>query len=175
MKLFLIQLLLIMNTIMIYDFNKNATANDWKIVDDVVMGGISNGSFSIDNEGNGAFEGRISLENNGGFSSVRHSFEKIEVSKNSIVIIRLKGDGKDYQFRIKNNKSDSHSYITTFQTSGEWETIEVQLSDLYPSFRGRKLEMPNFEADSFEEITFLIGNKKAESFKLILDKVELKN
>lgn len=83
------------------------------------MGGESNGSFSIDNEGNGVFEGTISLENNGGFSSVRHSFEKIEVSKNSIVIIRLKDDGKNYQFRIKSNKNDSHSYITTFQTSGE--------------------------------------------------------
>lgn len=175
MKLFLIQLLLIMNTITIYDFNKNATANEWKIVDDVVMGGESNGKFSNDNNGNGVFEGRISLDNNGGFSSVRHSFEKIEVSKNSIVIIRLKGDGKDYQFRIKSNKSNRHSYVTTFQTSGEWETIEIKLSDLYPSFRGRKLETPNFEADSFEEITFLIDNKKAESFKLILDKIELKN
>lgn len=175
MKLFLIQLLLIMNTITICDFNKNATANEWKIVDDVVMGGESNGKFSNDNNGNGVFEGRISLDNNGGFSSVRHSFEKIEVSKNSIVIIRLKGDGKDYQFRIKSNKSNRHSYVTTFQTSGEWETIEIKLSDLYPSFRGRKLETPNFEADSFEEITFLIGNKKAESFKLILDKIELKN
>ena len=175
MKLFLIQLLLIMNIITIYDFNKNATASDWKIVDDVVMGGESNGRFSIDSDGHGLFEGRISLDNNGGFSSVRHLSEKVKVTKISVVIIRLKGDGKDYQFRIKNKKGDSHSYITTFQTSGEWETIEIKLSDLYPSFRGRKLEMPNFEADSFEEITFLIGNKKAESFKLILDKIELRN
>lgn len=175
MKLFLIQFLLIMNTITIYDFSKNATANDWKIVDDAVMGGESNGSFSIDDEGNGVFEGRISLENNGGFSSVRHSFEKVSVTDNSTILIRLKGDGKAYQFRIKNKIGDSHSYIKTFQTSGEWETVEIKLSDLYPSFRGRKLEMPNFESNSFEEITFLIGNKKAESFKLILDKIELKN
>ena len=175
MKLFLIQLLLIMNTITIYDFSKNATANDWKIVDDVVMGGASNGIFLIDNEGHGVFEGRISLENNGGFSSVRYSFEKVEVSRSSVVIIRLKGDGKDYQFRIKNKKSDSHSYIAAFQTSRDWQTVEVKLSELYPSFRGRKLDMPNFEANSFEEITFLIGNKKAESFKLVLDKIELKN
>lgn len=164
-----------MSTVTIYDFDKNASVNDWKIVDDAVMGGESNGSFSIDNDGHGVFEGRISLDNNGGFSSVRHLPEKVEVIKNSVVIIRLKGDGKDYQFRIKSNKSDSHSYITTFQTSGEWETIEIKLSDLYPSFRGRKLDIPNFEADSFEEITFLIGNKKAESFKLILDKVKLSN
>ncbi len=39
MKLLITTLLLFMNTIMIYDFNKNASTNDWKIVDDVVMGG----------------------------------------------------------------------------------------------------------------------------------------
>ena len=174
MKLFLIQFMLLMSTITIYDFDKNATTNDWRIVDDVVMGGESNGRFLIDDSGFGVFEGRISIENNGGFSSVRHQFEKIVIAEKSKVLIRLKGDGKNYQFRIKDKSSTSHSYITTFRTSGEWQTIEIKLADLYPSFRGRKLDLPNFESDSFEEIVFLIGNKKAESFKLILDKIELK-
>ena len=89
-------------------------------------------------------------------------------------MITLKGDGKDYQFRVKDKTSTSYSYITTFQTSGDWQTIEIKLSDLYPSFRGRKLDLSNFESDSFEEIVFLIGNKKQENFKLILDKIELK-
>ena len=163
-----------MNTILIYDFNKNASANDWKIVDDVVMGGQSSGQFSIDADGHGVFEGTVSLENNGGFSSVRHQFGKITVTKSSKVFIRLKGDGKDYQFRIKDRNDNYFSYITTFKTSGEWQTIEIKLADLYPSFRGQKLNLPNFESDSFEEIVFLIGNKKNESFKLVLDKVELK-
>ena len=163
-----------MSTITIYDFDKNASANDWRIVDDVVMGGESNGRFSIDSDGHGVFEGKISLENNGGFSSVRYQFEKLAVTENSTVLITLKGDGKDYQFRIKDKSSTSYSYITTFKTSGEWQTIEIKLSDLYPSFRGRKLDLPNFQSDFFEEIVFLIGNKKEESFKLILDKIELK-
>lgn len=163
-----------MSTITIFDFDKNSSANDWRIVDDVVMGGESNGRFSIDSDGNGVFEGKISLENNGGFSSVRYQFEKVAVTENSRVLITLKGDGKDYQFRIKDKSSTSYSYITTFKTSGDWQTIETKLSDLYPSFRGRKLDLPNFESDGFEEIIFLIGNKKEENFKLILDKIELK-
>lgn len=163
-----------MNTITLYDFNKYSSANDWRIVDDVVMGGESNGRFSIDNDGHGVFEGKISLENNGGFSSVRYQFEKVAVKENSTVLITLKGDGKDFQFRIKDKSSTSYSYITTFKTSGEWQTIEIKLADLYPSFRGRKLDLPNFESNFFEEIVFLIGNKKAERFKLILDKIKLK-
>ena len=92
MKLFLIQFLLLM--IHIYDFNESSSAKDWKIVDDGVMGGRSNGRFSIDNEGNGVFEGKISLENNGGFSSMRYTFEKVAVTRTATVLIRLKGDGK---------------------------------------------------------------------------------
>jgi len=169
----LLLIILFMNTNLIYDFNKNASARDWRIIDDGVMGGLSQGKFSIDPDGNGVFAGTVSLENNGGFSSVRYQCDKIKVTKDSKVRIRLKGDGKEYQFRIKDKTSSYYSYITTFKTSGNWETIEIKLSDLYPSFRGRTLDLPNFKSDSFEEIVFLIGNKKNESFQLLLDKIEL--
>lgn len=175
MKLFLSLMLLIttMNTILIFDFTRNTNPKQWTIIDDVVMGGKSNGTFSIDKEGHGLFAGAISLENNGGFSSVRYQFEKLKVTKDSKVIIRLKGDGKDYQFRIKDKSNSYYSFITTFKTSGDWQTITIILADLYPSFRGKKLDMPSFSSDYFEEIVFLIGNKKKESFQLILDKIEL--
>lgn len=166
-------LIVTMSTNIIYDFNQNSSSRDWRIIDDGVMGGLSQGKYFIDSEGNGVFNGTVSLENNGGFSSVRYQFDKIKVTKDSKVSIRLKGDGKEYQFRIKDKTSSYYSYITTFKTSGNWETIEIKLSDLYPSFRGRTLDLPNFKSDSFEEIVFLIGNKKNESFQLVLDKIEL--
>lgn len=166
-------LILAMNSNLIYDFNKDSSKKDWIIVDDGVMGGLSQGKFSIDEDGNGVFSGTVSLENNGGFSSIRHQFDKIQTTKDSKVLIRLKGDGKEYQFRIKDKSDVYYSYITTFETSGKWETIEINLSDLYPSYRGRKLNAPNFNSDSFEEIVFLIANKQNEPFKLVLDKIEL--
>ena len=162
-----------MNTYIIFDFNKNSNIEGWRIVDDVVMGGRSSGSFKLSPEGSGLFEGQISLENNGGFSSVRYQFEKLKVNETSIIIIRLKGDGKNYQFRIKDKSSTYHSYIASFQTSGEWQEIEIPLKDMYPSFRGRKLDLPNFSHDYIEEIVFLIGNKTPEKFKLLIDKIEL--
>ena len=157
----------------IFDFDRNSNANEWRIIDDVVMGGRSNGKFRIDNDGNGVFSGIVSLDNNGGFSSVRYQFDKIKTTKDSRVTIRLKGDGKEYQFRIKDNRNAYYSYITSFKTTGEWENIVVNLKDLYPSFRGRTLDAPNYDANSFEEIVFLIGNKKNEPFKLILDRIYL--
>jgi hypothetical protein len=38
---------------------------------------------------------------------------------------------------------------------------------------GRRLDQPNFSHEFIEEIAFLIGNKKPESFKLLIDKLEL--
>jgi len=158
----------------IFDFNKSAEIQNWLIVDDVVMGGKSSGTFNLNADGFGVFEGNISLDNNGGFSSVRYRFEKTLVKEYSTVHIKLRGDGKKYQFRIKAKSGDYYSYISPFQTTGEWQEIEIPLKEMYPSFRGRKLDQPNFSDDYIEEITFLIGNKKEEDFQLLIAKIELR-
>ncbi len=164
----------LMNSPLIFDFNKDSDIQSWIIVDDVVMGGRSSGSFSLSAEGHGVFQGTVSLENNGGFSSVRYRFPKKQTKEYTRVVIRLKGDGKEYQFRIKSDASDYYSYITTFPTTGEWQDVEIPLKDMYPSFRGRRLNQPNFSKESIEEVAFLIGNKKKEKFKLLLDSLALK-
>jgi NADH dehydrogenase [ubiquinone] 1 alpha subcomplex assembly factor 1 len=163
-----------MNSHIIFDLNNKTIIENWVIVDDVVMGGRSSGSFKLNAEGQGIFEGAISLENNGGFSSVRYRLEKIQIKEFTQIILKIKGDGKKYQFRIKSNSDDKQSYIFPFSTTGEWQEIQILLKDMYPSFRGRKLDQPNFSNEYFEEITFLIGNKKQEEFKLLIDKIELK-
>jgi NADH dehydrogenase [ubiquinone] 1 alpha subcomplex assembly factor 1 len=160
-----------MDNTTIFEFNESANVGKWKILNDGVMGGVSKSTFKVNKEGNGVFEGDVSTANNGGFASVRYS-STLEVGKSKSIKIRLKGDGKDYQFRIKEKASDFESYITSFSTSGEWQTIEVKLNELYPSFRGRKMDKPNFSETKFEVISILIANKKNESFKLVLDKIE---
>ncbi len=156
----------------IFDFDKGANISNWRILNDGVMGGVSTSTFNVNSEGYGVFQGTVSTANNGGFASVRYS-SKINVGTHKTVKIRLKGDGKDYQFRIKDKASNYESYIITFSTTGNWQTIEIELSSLYPSFRGRVLDKPNFNASDFEEMSILIANKKNESFKLILDKIEI--
>lgn len=155
------------------DFGKDSDLSNWYVVDDVVMGGRSDGNFKINEEGHGVFSGKVSLENNGGFSSVRHILETREISDFSVCKIRLKGDGKRYQFRVKKSRYDRYSYIQYFETSGKWETIKINLADMYPTFRGRRLDMPNFPVEFLEEITFLIANKEPESFRLELDWITL--
>ncbi|MGB6152885.1 MAG: CIA30 family protein [Pricia sp.] len=158
----------------IFDFDKTSDIQNWRTVNDVVMGGESSSTFRLNDDGFGVFEGEISLENNGGFSSLRYGFPKIQVKHHTTVHIKLKGDGKHYQFRIKERSETSYSYIAPFSTTGEWQEIEISLADVYPQYRGRKLDKPNFSEDSIAEITFLIGNKKEEKFKLLIDTIVLK-
>jgi hypothetical protein len=158
----------------LFDFNSESEISNWRIVDDVVMGGRSNGNFKINDVGNGLFYGKVSLENNGGFSMVQYRFDKKEVSNYSKVCIKLKGDGKTYQFRIKKSNGDRHAYVTSFESTKDWNTIEIPFNSLYPAFRGSKLDAPNYDGEQMEMVAFLIGNKKAEAFNLEIDSIVLK-
>lgn len=154
---------------------ENTNENNWFILDDVVMGGRSQGQMKINDEGICEFYGLVSTANNGGFSSVRYRLESTSTSPSSVVKIKLKGDGKRYQFRVKSNSNDYYSYITYFKTSGKWEEIEIPMNEMYPSFRGRKLDFPNFDKDQIQELSFLIANKKNEEFKLLISNIEILN
>ncbi|PQJ80959.1 CIA30 family protein [Polaribacter porphyrae] len=157
----------------IFDFNKNTNISIWQVVDDGVMGGLSQGNLKINDVGNGIFYGFVSTKNNGGFSSIRYRFSKKNVAKYSKIILKIKGDGKNYQLRIKNNSKDYYSYVKPFITTQNWSLIEIKLSDMYPTFRGRKLNIENFSEESIEELAILIGNKKNEQFQLEIDKIYL--
>ena len=74
----------------IFDFNKNSSISNWIVVDDVVMGGRSNGNFQLNKEGKGVFSGKISLDNNGGFSSVRYGFNKLNVEKFKSIVLKIR-------------------------------------------------------------------------------------
>jgi hypothetical protein len=172
--LFLPLIIYLMNAITLFNFDTNSNLDNWQVVNDVVMGGKSSSKFLLDSDGNGVFKGSVSLDNNGGFCSVQYSLTSLSLQNRNSFVIRLKGDGKKYQFRAKAKKSDSHSYIYEFQTAKDWQTITIPIADMHAAYRGNKLNIPNYDGTTLEEIAFLIGNKKRENFELILDKIEVK-
>ena len=161
-------------TKVLYDFKQFDGPAGWRIINDGVMGGLSKGNIGMDDEGNGLFWGSVSLANNGGFSMASLSLNTTSVTGYSKVVVELKGDKKKYQLRLKSRRSQMHSYVKTFETSGEWEFIEVPFDEMEPRFRGRLLDMPAFQADQIEEIALLIGNKAEEDFKLAIRSISLK-
>ena len=157
----------------IFDFSNTKKLESWEVTDDVVMGGRSNSRFSINSEGKGVFQGKVSTENNGGFSSVRYRFNPIKVEGFSKFKLKVNGGNQRFQFRLKEKQTDDHSYIQYFETNGEWQEIEIELNNLYPTYRGNKLDKPNFNGNYIEEIGFLIGNNMNEEFRLEIDSIYL--
>ena len=164
---------IIMSQLMIFNFDESANINKWRIVDDVVMGGVSNSKVYLDKDGNGVFSGHVSLDNNGGFSSVRYQLNTLDISSYSKFIIRIKADAKNYQFRVKSNLNEYHSYKYEFITDGSWQTIEIPFNELKATFRGRMLNIPSFSNNFLEEIGFLIANKMEEDFELKIDYIKV--
>lgn len=160
---------------LLFDFSPEFDLSTWQVVDDVVMGGRSDGHFALSAEGHALYTGKVSLENNGGFSSVRSRFGPLDASSYSSFQFRVKGDGKRYQFRVKTSGNDYHSYVSYFQTSAgdEWQTITIPFAAMKPQFRGRSLDLPNYPGQAMSEIAFLIGNKEAETFRLEIDWIGL--
>ena len=159
--------------ILVLDFNKEASAKNWTVVNDSVMGGVSSSEMKLDEKGKGVFEGEVSIENNGGFTLIKKYLSIKFTKEYSKIELRVKGDGKQYQFRIKSNLEENYWYIQKFTTENDWDVISLPLASFYPSQRGNRLSLENFNANQIEAIAFLIGNKKQEEFKLIIDTITL--
>lgn len=159
------------NSQVLYDFTKQGKGK-WRIQNDVVMGGRSESQLKMTDENYALFTGRVSLENNGGFCSIHQTSEKepfIISAASDAFILNLKGDGKDYNFRIRTPKG-RHSYAATFSTNnnGDWETITIPFKSMQATYRGEVLDVPNYNGENVVEMQLLIGNKKEENFEILL-------
>ncbi|WP_224485375.1 CIA30 family protein [Robertkochia aurantiaca] len=161
-------------TATLFDFNEQTNADSWESENDVVMGGRSEGGLKIGPDGNGVFSGSVSLENNGGFSMIQHRLTPKSVSQYSAVVLKVKGDGKRYQFRLRSEISQRHAYIQYFETTGDWQEITLPFEDFYATFRGRELDLPNYPGEQLEYIAILIGNGKPQDFTLLIDHIGLR-
>ena len=158
----------------LFDFADAAAMRGWQIEDDGVMGGVSKGTFTRDPAGHAVFSGKVSLENDGGFSSVQSYFDPIDVSSYETAVIRVKGDGRNYRFIVESEKDARHYYVANFETTGEWQDIEILLREMYPVRRGDRLDLPDYPGKTMAQIRFMIANRRAENFRLQIASIRLK-
>jgi hypothetical protein len=157
----------------LFDFADPAALRGWQVEDDGVMGGVSRGNMIHDKAGHLTFRGEVSLENDGGFSSIQNNFDPIDVSKYEHAIIRLKGDGKDYRFIVEADPAARHYYLAEFATNGDWQEIKIPLRTMYPVRRGDRLDLPDYPGRTMSQVRFMIANGRAESFRLEIAKISL--
>lgn len=144
----------------------------WRAVNDGVMGGISSGGMRQD-RGNLLFAGELSLENNGGFASVRR-LVNADLSRATGVRFRLRGDGRSYQFRLRMDGGfDGVAWRVEFPTNGDWQTFEFRLDEFDPVFRGYKVaDAGPVQPAQIRQLGFLIADGQAGPFRLEIESME---
>jgi monofunctional biosynthetic peptidoglycan transglycosylase len=154
----------------LFDFTTTTNSPAWQIVNDDVMGGVSTSRFEISTNG-AVFSGAVSLENNGGFASVRSSSVRRNLSGCDAFVLRARGDGRRYKFTVRTETGfDTPVYQCAFTTRrGEWEEHRLPFKDFVPTFRGRVLtEAPPLNPAEVSSLGLLISDKQAGAFKLEL-------
>lgn len=162
-------------TKLLVDFKAPKESKQWRIINDGVMGGLSQGEIEIASPAIAVFKGKLSLENNGGFASVRRLPHDYQLAGFDGILLRVKGDGRAYQFRARTNKRfDGVSYRAEFKTKpGKWLTVKIPFNSLKPTFRGWPVpNAPELKPEAISQIGFLLGDKREGNFRLEIDWIQ---
>ena len=147
------------------DFSNPNTLRDSWIVNDGVMGGVSQSSLRQDVDGM-FFEGLVSLENNGGFASMRSSVRFPQGTQ--LIELIAKGDGKRYKLVLRTELAPRVTYVADFIALPTWQTYRFNLSQFKSTFRGRDVNAPALSFSDVIDFGILISNNQAGSFAIQL-------
>ena len=163
------------NQVVLFDFGKPDAAKQWQTVNDGVMGGVSDGRVKITEDKTMEFYGTLSLENNGGFTSVRSRPTKVNLKAGDSVAARVRGDGREYSLNLYVPRDSSrYSFRQTFKTKkGEWIEVSLPVDKFVATWRGRVLPDQKLAPSRVNSLGFLLGDKKAGPFKLEVDWIKV--
>jgi hypothetical protein len=144
----------------------------WLPVNDTVMGGVSACGLERTAAGTGLFKGQLSLENNGGFASVRAMLGPTDLSGFQGLRVRVRGDGRRYRLRLRSDDGfDGVAYQAKFPTSAdEWTEIDLPFSGFAATFRGRTLTgFAALDPALVTQIALMVADGQAGEFRLEID------
>jgi hypothetical protein len=151
------------------DFTNPKIVDQMWVVNDGVMGGVSQSRVRADPEGV-VIEGVVSLENNGGFASVRSAavFDR----DTTTLALKIKGDCKRYKFILRTDTSPrSAMYQAEFSAPDAWTVVRFRPNDFKASFRGRAVAAPGLVFSDVKELGILIADRQEGSFRIQLKNV----
>ena len=118
---------------LLFPFNADS-GKYWQYVSDQVMGGLSDGQVSLEQDGEiyyARLTGNVSIRNNGGFIQLRSgvSFKNSEKDGKNLQGVRLnvRGNGETYEIHITTNDRVYRGdyYSATFKADSDWTMIDL--------------------------------------------------
>ncbi len=151
------------------------TENKWRIVNDGVMGGLSSSEANVSDE-RIIFSGNLSLENNGGFASLRSPIKNYNFEDFSGFEIRVKGDGKRYSISMtETSYFTGYLYTCPLETKkDEWIVARIPFKEfkLY-NFGKETNSSKQIPLHNIKEVSLLIGDKQKGLFNIEIDYIKL--
>lgn len=175
LALFLMQVVAEKALLPLLNFAAPEAAQSWQAVNDGVMGGVSSGRFRITDDRTLEFSGMLSLENNGGFASVRTKPTDLGIEAGDTIVVRVRGDGRAYVLNLyTRSRRMAFSYRAPLPTTkDEWTEVRVPLADFIPTAFGRRVQgMGPVEPDQINGLGFMLSDKKAGPFRLEVEWVK---
>ena len=163
-----------MTAFMTLAFTLIAAATAWTSVDDGVMGGRSASRAVSTRDHTLLFAGDVSLDNNGGFASIRTAPQQHDLTGTTGIVLRVRGDGKRYRVNLRNDATlDGVQYQAGFATiEGTWQDIRLDFTQFEPRFRGRPVPgAPPLDPARIVTFGLLIADGQAGPFRLELDTI----
>ena len=157
---------------LVTDFTKSASSLKWISINDSVMGGISDGEFDVSDANTLVFSGSLSLENRGGFASIRTQPADLDISKFDAIQMRVKGDGRTYKVHLRTAKTRSASaYSAPLPTEdGVWQNISIPIKDFNFTMFGRRIPTARrLQPADVVSVGVMLADKQAGPFRLEMD------
>jgi len=155
----------------IADFTSDDAAAAWLSINDNVMGGVSSGGFRITDSGTLLFSGNISLENRGGFASIRTRPEALDLEGYTVMAVRVKGDGRTYYLDLRSSGSAAGSYRTPLETVKDtWHEFRIPLERFeFAAFGRRIASAQRLTAGNIQSVGFTLADSQSGPFRMEVD------
>ncbi len=126
---------------MAHAWTEPAETKSWMVVNDTVMGGVSEAEVTPHPDGGVTFSGELSLENNGGFTSMRTGDIRQDWSDVTALQLEVVGDGRSYIASVRTPARSMRRiyYRQEFETeAGKATTVTLPLADFQAYTFGRR-------------------------------------
>jgi hypothetical protein len=160
---------------LIHRFDTPVSTRNWQPINDGVMGGVSVSRMRFDMADHAVFEGEVSLENKGGFASVRASELDLGCADTVGYVLTVCGDGHSYKLNLRTDSGfDGVNYQAVFTPApGLWTQTVLPLAAFEPSFRGRTVKgVPPLHPEMVRQVGLMISGKQAGEFRLMVKTIE---
>ena len=154
-------------------FKDKESLKNWISVNDGVMDGVSRGGYKRTENGTLLFSGDLSLDNNGGFASIRTEPRPLNLTGASAIVVKARGDGRTYWAELRTSgQMGASSYRANLPTrKGEWVETSIPLADFKLQAFGRALPGGAVNPDKVDSIGFTLADKMAGPFELEIEQI----